>query len=648
LLESEEVIAMTDTRNRIQRLALAMALTALAVSALSAQAYVLLDGKWHDPQLPVPWRMNTFQDEPTVPGGDEFNDVRTSFLNWENLPNAKVAFQEGAPVTTANPCALTTDFQNVVSFRDCGNNCTGSCIGVTSSVYDLGCDYYAGGLGSLRRIDSDIVFGKQWSWITLPTAQGSGCSGRMIVQSIATHEIGHLIGMGHSPIAGSTMFASTTFCDQNPASLAPDDIAGAEALYSFNVPTYEIGVHDVNSVRLGVTNCGNVGLPGGAAAGNGNTGIGGGAGFQFPVGTNHMFEGSFIIGKEAVADTNVSDDFRWQGTAVGYAQDADFVPLGPLTLSTPGGLADQESVSEFDDSAANRVGVPTQPTSGTVPLGVRVRAETYAWSSAPDAKYVICLFRITNTTGSTLNGVIPGLIFDWDFTGVNYLTNSVAYDGANKLGYVSDPSTVNRAGVRVLNIEGVRSFRAIGMSGAGAEIHTNTTKHNWLISGFTQTALGPADIGFLIASGPFNIGAGQTVKCAFAICAGTSQADLVASGVAAQAKYDALLSGSTSVAENSGVLGPVYELRQNTPNPFNPTTRIAYRLPEAGNATLRVYNLQGERVRTLIDGPVSAGAGEVTWDGRGDDGQPAASGTYFYELRVGDRLVQSRKMQLLK
>ena len=638
---------MTRTRN-LARLALGIGLAALA-AGIPAQAYVLLDGKWHDPALPVPWRMNTFQNELTVPGNEEFDDVRTSFLNWENLPNAKVAFLEGAPVTTATPCALVNnDFQNVVSFRDCQNNCTGSCIGVTSSVYDLGCDYYAGGLGSLRRIDSDIVFGKQWSWITLPTAQGSGCSGRMIVQSIATHEIGHLIGMGHSPIGGATMFASTTFCDQGPASLATDDIQGCEAQYSLSVPTYEIGVHDVNSVRLGVTNCGNVGLPGGAAAGNGLSGIGGGAGFQFPVGTNHLFEGSFIIGKEAAADTNVSDDFRWQGTAVGFAQDADFVPLGPLTLSTPGGIADQESVSEFDDSAANRIGVPTQPTSGTTPLGVRVRAETYAWSAAADAKYVICLFRITNTTGATLTGVIPGLIFDWDFTAINFATNSTGYDAGNRLGFVSDPSTTNRVGVRVLNAEGTRSFRAIGMSGTGADIHTNTTKHNWLISGFTQTVLGPADIGFLIASNPFTIGAGQTVKCAFAICAGTSQADLQAVSMAAQAKYDALLSGSTSVAENSGVIGPTYELRQNAPNPFNPSTRIAYTLPSAGNASLRVYNLAGERVRTLLDGQVAAGAGSVTWDGRDDAGRPAASGTYFYELRIGDRLVQSRKMQLLK
>src|SRR4029434_1219261 len=221
---------MTRTRHTA-RLALGIGLLGL-IAAIPVQAYVLLDGKWHDPALPVPWRMNTFQDEPTVPGGDEFTDVRASFLNWEVLPNAKVAFLEGAPVTTANPCALVNnDFQNVVSFRDCQNNCTRICIGHTSSVYDLGADYIAGGLGSLRRIDSDIVFGKQWSWITLPAAQQSGCSGRMIVQSIATHEIGHLIGMGHSPIGGATMFASTTFCDQGPASLAFDDIQGCEALY---------------------------------------------------------------------------------------------------------------------------------------------------------------------------------------------------------------------------------------------------------------------------------------------------------------------------------------------------------------------------------------------------------------------------------
>lgn len=632
----------------VKRTCVAIALLVLGGVALAgpAGAYVLLDGKWHDPALPVPWRMNTFQNEPSVPGNDEFTDVRQSFTNWEVVTGAKVAFQEGPEVTTAFPCALTADYQNVVSFRDCGSNCTGSCIGVTSSSYDLGNDYIAGARGSLRRIDSDIVFGRQYSWITLPAAL-QGCSGRMIVQSIATHEIGHLIGIGHTNVAGATMFPSTTYCDANPASLAADDIAALVALYDETIPVYQIGTHDVNQVRLGVTNCGNVGLPAGASAGNGATGIGGGAGFQFPVGTNHLYEGSFIIGREAVADTGVSDDFRWQDNANFLPQDADFIPRTSLTLLTPGTLADQESVSEFDDSASNRVG-PLMSVGATPPLGVRVRVESYAWNDPGDDKYVILLYRVTNTTAAALNGVIPGLIFDWDFTAINYATNGVAYDAANRLGYVSDPSTANRAGVRVLNAQGVRSFRALTESGAGSDVHTNTTKHQWLISGFAQTSLTNRDVGMLICTGPFVIPAGGTAVAAFAMCAGTSLADLRVVSQAAQAKYDQVLASGSAVEETAGVIGPVYALKQNVPNPFNPATRIAYTVPEAAAVTLKVYNLQGQLVRTLVHGPSTAGGHEAIWDGKDDAGQGVASGTYFYELRASGALIQSRKMQLLK
>ncbi len=592
--------------------------------------------------------MNTFQNEPTVPGNDEFTDVRQSFLNWEVVTGSKVAFLEGPEVTTANPCGLLTDYQNVISFRDCLSQCTGSCIGVTSSNYDLGADYIAGNLGKLRRTDSDITFGRQWSWITLPAAQQGGCAGRMIVQSIATHEIGHLIGIGHTTVGGATMFPSTTYCDQNLASLAADDIAALTALYDETLPVYQIATHDVGQVRLGVTNCGNVGLPASAAAGNGLTGIGGGAGFQFPVGTNHLFEGSFIIGREAAADTAVSDDFRWQDNVNFLPQDADFVPRTNLTLLTPGTLADQESVSEFDDSAANRIG-PLMTSGATPPLGVRVRLESYAWNDPGDDKYVILRYRITNTTAAALAGVIPGLIFDWDFTAVNYATNGVAYDATNKLGYVSDPSTANRAGVRVLNAEGVRSFRALTETGAGADVHTNTTKHQWLISGFTQTTLANRDVGTLICTGPFNIPAGGTAVVAFAMCAGTSLADLQAVSRAAQTKYDTVLSGGSAVEETAGVIGPVYALEQNVPNPFNPATRIAYRVPDAADdVTLKIYNLAGQLVRTLAGGPRAAGGHEAVWDGKDDAGRAVASGTYFYELRAGGQLLQSRKMQLMK
>ena len=620
----------------------------------SAAAFVPLGAKWHDPALPVPWRMNTNQNEPTVPGDEEFTDVRQSFTNWDVLGANRLAFLEGAPVTTPTPCAFTDDGQNVVSFRDCGLQCTGNCIGVTRTSIDVGADYGQGGVAHLRMIDTDIVFGRQWSWTTLPRAVMGQCAGQMIVQSIATHEIGHMLGLGHTPIFGATMFASTTTCDQGPASLHPDDIAGCVALYDNTLQEYQIGTHNVNLVRCGVHNAGNVGLPGGAALGNfglfGETGIGGGTGFRFPAaGVNHMFEGSFLICRDAPADTQVSDDFRIQGPGVTFQQDADFVPLSNLTLMTPGPLADQQSSAQFDDSAANRATAPGGPPSITTPLGIRVQVETYAWSAAPDDKYVIHLYRMTNTTGSPITNLLAGQIFDWDFNGASFSTNSVSYDAPNKLGIVSDPTTPNRIGVRVLSGP-TRSFRALTCSGAGADNFTNTTKADWMKSGFTQTALNTRDIGMLIAAGPFNIPSGGTAVAAFALCAGTSQPDLVASSVAAQFKFDTILSGPNAVEDwdGAGTVGPVYSLKQNAPNPFNPSTRIGFSLPADGPVTLKVFNITGQLVRTLVDESRPGGAYEVAWDGRDDAGIAVSSGTYFYELRAEGRLIQSRKMQLLK
>jgi hypothetical protein len=93
-------------------------------------------------------------------------------------------------------------------------------------------------------------------------------------------------------------------------------------------------------------------------------------------------------------------------------------------------------------------------------------------------------------------------------------------------------------------------------------------------------------------------------------------------------------------------------LHANVPNPFNPITRIRFDLPVAGAATLRIYSVRGELVRTLVDGPVEAGYLTVEWDGTGDDGRPVASGVYAYRLtaRNADSTPQvaTRKMVLLR
>ncbi|HOX24869.1 MAG TPA: C25 family cysteine peptidase [Candidatus Krumholzibacteria bacterium] len=88
-------------------------------------------------------------------------------------------------------------------------------------------------------------------------------------------------------------------------------------------------------------------------------------------------------------------------------------------------------------------------------------------------------------------------------------------------------------------------------------------------------------------------------------------------------------------------------LGQNVPNPFNPQTVIGFALPRDANVRLRIHDLRGRLVRTLLAGPLAAGRHEVVFDGRSDDGQRLASGTYVYRLEAGGELL-SRRLTLVK
>jgi len=88
-------------------------------------------------------------------------------------------------------------------------------------------------------------------------------------------------------------------------------------------------------------------------------------------------------------------------------------------------------------------------------------------------------------------------------------------------------------------------------------------------------------------------------------------------------------------------------LEQNVPNPFNPVTRIRFGLSSAGEVSLRVYDVSGRLVRTLVEGPLAAGPHGSSWDGRDDRGRPVSSGIYFLRLQRGS-FVKVRKMVLAR
>jgi len=90
-----------------------------------------------------------------------------------------------------------------------------------------------------------------------------------------------------------------------------------------------------------------------------------------------------------------------------------------------------------------------------------------------------------------------------------------------------------------------------------------------------------------------------------------------------------------------------YVLEQNYPNPFNPKTHIEFSIMEPANIILKIYDILGHEVTTLVNEHLDTGVHQVSWDAKNSNGKQVVSGTYFYRLAAGDRVI-SQKMLLLK
>jgi len=104
---------------------------------------------------------------------------------------------------------------------------------------------------------------------------------------------------------------------------------------------------------------------------------------------------------------------------------------------------------------------------------------------------------------------------------------------------------------------------------------------------------------------------------------------------------------STGAMVTTVYIPTTYRLYQNHPNPFNPRTTIRYDLPQAGHVSLRIYDVTGQLLKTLVNTNQPAGVYQVEWNGRDEHQQPVSSGIYFYTLRAGEHR-QTRRMVVLQ
>lgn len=104
---------------------------------------------------------------------------------------------------------------------------------------------------------------------------------------------------------------------------------------------------------------------------------------------------------------------------------------------------------------------------------------------------------------------------------------------------------------------------------------------------------------------------------------------------------------ATSVLDQGDVVPEKFEVAQNFPNPFNPSTTIHDALPENASIVLQIYDLHGRLMRTLVNQNQRTGFYTVAWDGKTDEGRTAVSGISFCRMAADD-FVKSQKMALLE
>ena len=112
---------------------------------------------------------------------------------------------------------------------------------------------------------------------------------------------------------------------------------------------------------------------------------------------------------------------------------------------------------------------------------------------------------------------------------------------------------------------------------------------------------------------------------------------------------DGVVYGDTTTVGVEDVANPIvstFKLEQNYPNPFNPTTNIVFRIAEGGFVTLKVYDILGNEIATLVNEELPAGEYEVEFNTSSITHHPS-SGIYFYQLKSGN-FVETKKMILIK
>jgi hypothetical protein len=192
-------------------LSLVLATIFVAAAAQPVMAYTLLSPRRRWASTPVTVRVYNVGNSTITDGDGGVTAVVGAIRAWGIISSSSTS---SAAVRGSAPATIMLNTN--------GGLCTGSCLAATLT------GYYVSQAGDDRIYDADVYTNTA---IQMYSSRESGCSAEYDIDGIMTHEVGHVIGLGHSSVSGATMYPSVSACNTGPRSLATDDINGKNDLY---------------------------------------------------------------------------------------------------------------------------------------------------------------------------------------------------------------------------------------------------------------------------------------------------------------------------------------------------------------------------------------------------------------------------------
>lgn len=193
-------------------LSLVLSTIFIVAAAEPVMAYTLLSPRRRWSTTPITVRVYNVGNSTITDGDGGVTAVVGAIRAWGIISSSTTS---SAAVRGSAPATIMLNTNG-------GGLCTGSCLAATLT------GYYVTQSGDDRIYDADVYTNTAQP---LYSSRESGCSGEYDIDGIMTHEVGHVIGLGHSSVSGATMYPSVSACNTAPRSLATDDINGKNDLY---------------------------------------------------------------------------------------------------------------------------------------------------------------------------------------------------------------------------------------------------------------------------------------------------------------------------------------------------------------------------------------------------------------------------------